>query len=149
MKKQFLTLIFAILSICIYAENPFKNLDFLIGNWQGIETGVAGDGIGFRSYSYILDKNFIQAHNTSTFPISEKKPRGEVHRDLVIISYNSNTEQLILRGFYVEGCTNIYVLDKEQSSDTKMVWITREIENNPGNWKGRYIIEKVSDTNVR
>ena len=105
MKKTILTLIIAVLSISIYAENPFKNLDFLIGNWQGIETGVAGDGIGFRSYSYILDNNFIQAPNTSTFPISEKKPRGEVHRDLVIISYNSNTDQLILRGFYVEGFT--------------------------------------------
>lgn len=145
MKKLFLVgLLF--LSTTAFAENPFAQFEFLIGNWQGVETGMAGDGIGFRTYQYDLGKHFITARNQSSFPISEKKPKGEVHRDFSIFSYNSNTSKIVLREFHVEGFANIYELNKELSNESKFVFITREIENNPGNWKAKVIIEKVSDT---
>jgi hypothetical protein len=50
-----------------------KIFDFLIGNWQGVETGAAGNGIGFRNYHYELGDNYIFVENQSTFPKSEKK----------------------------------------------------------------------------
>lgn len=145
MKKLVLSIVFSLIILTAFSENPFKELDFLIGGWQGVEAGVAGDGIGFRTYKYVFNKQYIQAENMSTFPISEKKPRGEVHRDFGIFSYNSNTQEIILREFHIEGFVNIHVLDTLQSTENKFVFITREIENNPGNWIARIIIEKISN----
>ena len=135
-----------LLTLLTYGQNHFDKFDFLIGNWQGVESGVAGDGIGFRIYNYDLNKNYIVEKNQSSFPKSEKKPKGEVHRDFGVISYNSNNSSIIYRTFNVEGFTIIYVLDNAISSNDKFVFISREIENNPGNWKARTIIEKISET---
>lgn len=90
MKDYLITALFFILPILVYGQNHFDKFDFLIGNWQGVETGVSGDGIGFRTYSYELNRNYIVEKNQSTFPKTEKKPKGEVHRDFGVISYNSN-----------------------------------------------------------
>jgi len=146
MKRIFFITILLIATVSINAQNSFEQFDFLIGNWQGVETGVAGNGIGFRTYSYELNKNYIVQKNQSTFPISEKKPKGEVHRDFGVISYNSNDSSIVFRQFHVEGFTNIFVLDKKLSTDTKLVFITREIENNPGKWVAKSTITKISDT---
>ncbi|MGD8306696.1 MAG: hypothetical protein PVF17_08590 [Ignavibacteria bacterium] len=146
MNKLLLLALFITISYAGFAQNHFANFEFLIGDWQGVETGVAGDGIGFRTYKYELNKNYIFSHNQSTFPISEKKPRGEVHRDISVMSFNSNDSSIVLREFHVEGFTNIYLLNEEYSEDNKFVFITREIENNPGGWAARLIIEKISDT---
>lgn len=124
--------------------NSLKAFEFLIGNWQGVEGGVAGDGIGFRSYTWELNKNYIMHKNASHFPRSDKKPRGEVHRDIAVMSYNSNDSSVVLREFHVEGFTNIYLLDKLQSNDSTFTFVTREIENNPANWKARLTLKKVS-----
>lgn len=146
MKNYFLAGLLFTFSISVFSQNHFDKFDFLIGNWQGVETGVAGDGIGFRTYSYELNKNYIVEKNQSTFPKTEKKPKGEVHRDFGVISYNSNDSSIVFRQFHVEGFTNIYVLDEKLSTETKFIFITREIENNPGNWVAKSAITKVSDT---
>lgn len=132
-----------------FSQSHFKDFDFLIGKWQGVETGVAGDGIGFRTYEYDLNKYVIVEKNMSTFPISEKKPRGEVHRDFGVISYNSNDSAIVFRQFFVEGFTHIYVLNKTASTPEKFVFVTREIENNPGDWKVRSTLYKISDTEFK
>lgn len=146
MKRTFFILTLALLSVEIFSQNPFEKFQFLIGNWQGVETGVAGNGIGFRTYKFELGENYIFERNSSTFPITEKKPYGEVHRDIGVFSFNTNDSSIVYRSFNVEGFTNIYVLDKKSSTSTELVFITREIENNPGNWKAKTIIKKMSDT---
>lgn len=145
MNRLLPVLIILILSSSSQAQNHFSDFEFLIGDWHGVETGAAGNGIGFRTYRYELDKNYIFAENQSTFPISEKKPRGEVHRDISVMSYNSNDSSIVLREFHVEGFTNIYLLNQEYSDAQKFVFISREIENNPGGWAAKLILEKISD----
>jgi len=132
-----------------FCQSAFTDFDFLIGKWQGVESGVAGDGIGFRTYEYDLNKYVIVEKNMSTFPKSEKKPRGEVHRDFGVLSYNSNDSSIVFRQFFIEGFTNIYVLDKTVSTKKKFVFVTREIENNPGNWRVRLTLNKISDTEFK
>jgi hypothetical protein len=146
MKKLFILILLTFLPVIGFSQNKFDNFDFLIGNWQGVETGVSGDGIGYRTYSYELGKNYIMEKNQSTFPKSDKKPKGEVHKDIGIISYNSNKKEIIYRSFNIENFTNIFVLNDSLSTETKFVFITREIENNPGIWKARVVIEKISDS---
>lgn len=146
MRKLLLALLLWLTTFPVFSQNAFSKFEFLIGNWQGVETGVAGDGIGFRTYRYELNKNYIVEKNSSTFPISEGKPRGEVHRDFGVMSYNTNDSSIVFRQFHVEGFTNIYVLDKASSGETEFVFITREIENSPGNWIARLTFDKVSDS---
>ncbi|NER12867.1 hypothetical protein GWK08_05410 [Leptobacterium flavescens] len=144
MKKLVFISLLALSSVSVFSQEHFKELNFLIGKWQGVESGVAGDGIGFRTYEYDLNDHYIFLKNQSSFPISEQKPIGEVHRNVGIFSYNSNTSAIVLREFHVEGFTNVYELDRKLSSSEKLVFITREIENNPGNWKARSTINKIS-----
>lgn len=145
MKKLILALALSLTCQFGFGQNDLKTFDFLIGNWQGVETGVAGNGIGFRTYRYDLGDHFIFVENQSTFPISEKKPKGEVHRDKGVFSYNKNTSKIVLREFHVEGFANIYELDESESDERKFVFITREIENNPGNWKAKLILTRSSE----
>lgn len=149
MKNLTFLVMFSFLPIFGFSQNKFDQFDFLIGNWQGVETGVSGDGIGFRAYTYELGKNYIMERNQSTFPKSDKKPKGEVHRDIGIFSYNANKEEIVYRSFNIENFTNIFVLNDSLSTETKFIFITREIENNPGNWKARVVIEKISDTEFK
>ena len=93
-----------------------------------------------------MNNQFIVQENISTFPKSEKKPLGEVHRDLGILSYNSNLDNFIYREFHVEGFAIIYELAKEVTDSSQIVFISREIENNPGNWKARLTLEIISES---
>jgi len=149
MKNVFILILIAFLPVIGLGQNKFENFNFLIGNWQGVETGMAGNGIGYRTYSYELGENYIMQKNQSTFPKSDKKPIGEVHKDIGMFSYNSNKKEIVYRSFNIEGFTNVFVLDSTLSTETKFGFITREIENNPGNWKARVIIEKISDTEFK
>lgn len=146
MKKIVLNVILALTIQTGFAQHKLAQFEFLIGNWHGVETGVSGDGIGFRVYSHELGGNYMMEKNLSAFPKTDKKPKGEVHRDIGVFSYNSNKDEIVYRSFNIEGFTNIFVLVNNLSTETKFVFITREIENNPGNWKARIIIEKISET---
>lgn len=128
------------------SQDSLASFEFLIGNWQGVETGISGDGIGFRNYRFELNGNFIFVNNTSTFPISEDYPRGEVHRDFGVMSFNSNSSSIVFRQFHVEGYTNIYLLNENLSTDDRFVFVSREIENNPGNWIARLTLTRISDS---
>ena len=145
MKNLIIFGLFIAMSVSASGQNRFDRFNFLIGKWQGVETGAAGDGIGFRTYGFELNKNYIVVRNQSTFPKTEKKPMGEVHRDFGVMSYNSNDSSIVFREFHVEGFANIYVFDKDNSTESTFVFITREIENNPGDWKAKLRITKLSD----
>lgn len=149
MKKTLLIITIAFVTNIGLAQNRLSQFDFLIGNWQGVETGVSGDGIGYRTYSYELGENYIMQKNQSTFPKSDKKPIGEVHKDIGMFSYDSNKKEFIYRSFNIENFTNIFVLNDSLSNETKFIFITREIENNPGNWKAKVVIEKISETEFK
>jgi len=149
MKTAFIVGILFFSSFASYCQNQVTDFDFLIGKWQGVESGSAGDGIGFRTYEYDLNKYVIVEKNMSTFPKSEEKPRGEVHRDFGVMTYNSNDSSIVFRQFFIEGFTNIYVLDKKVSTQEKFVFVTREIENSPGNWKARVTLLKMSDSEFK
>ncbi len=145
MKKILLFGLMTLASNWASAQDQFARFEFLIGNWQGVETGMPGDGIGFRNYRFELNRNYIFVDNTSVFPISTEYPRGEVHRDFTVFSFNANIDSVVLRQFHVEGFTNIYQLDEALSTEDKAVFLSREIENNPGDWKARLTLTRVSD----
>jgi len=64
-------------------------MNFFIGNWVGEGKGEPGNGKYERSYSWALNKKFIEVNNKSTYPPADNnKQKGEVHEDIGFISYD-------------------------------------------------------------
>ena len=75
----------------------------LVGRWSGTTEGQPGKGTVEREYERILGARFIQARNRSTYPPQEKNPKGEVHEDLGIFSFDSARKRIVLRQFHIEN----------------------------------------------
>jgi hypothetical protein len=107
----------------------------LIGRWEGTSQGQPGKGTVRREYRLVLGEQFIEVRNTSTYPPQEQNPKGEVHEDLGLFSYDRSRKAFVFRQFHVEGFTNTYV---SQSIDEKsLVFMTESIENIPAGWRAR------------
>jgi hypothetical protein len=117
------------------SSDPWANMRFIVGNWDGVVNGRPGNGTVSRTYNFVLGNKFVQVRNKSTYPPQEKNPKGEVHEDWGFISYDSARKKLILRQFHVEGFVNQYVLQSESPSE--VVFVSEAIENIPSGWRAR------------
>jgi hypothetical protein len=108
----------------------------LVGRWTGTTEGQPGKGTVAREYERILGSRFIQVRNRSTYPAQEKNPKGEVHEDTGIFSFDSARKRVVFRQFHSEGFVNQYVLDPA-STPERLVLITEAIENIPTGWRAR------------
>ena len=120
--------------------DPLQPLAFLIGRWEGTSEGQPGTARVQREYVRILNSRFIRAQNESVYTPQEKNPKGEVHEDLGVFSFDSTRKRLVFRQFHKEGFVNQYVHDPAQTD--KIVFTTEAIENIPPGWRAResYVI---------
>jgi len=116
---------------------------FLLGTWQGEANGEPGKGTVTRSYEMVLDGKFIEERNTSRY---EAKPgkEPEIHHHRGFISYDKARKTLMLRHFHEEGFVNLYALNRELSSSTRLVFESQNFENFSNDWKARETYEVVS-----
>jgi len=122
-------------------RNPFLPLEFLIGSWEGDNSGKAGVGHGYRSYEKILNGLFIRGATTMTFEPQENKLEGEVHKDLSIFSFDKSRQKIVIREFYTEGYVNTFVLDSLSSDGRTIRFLTEESENAPPGLKARLLFQ--------
>jgi hypothetical protein len=66
-----------------------------------------------------------------TYPPHEKTPKGEVHEDIGLISYDRGRKAFVLRQFHKEGFVNTYA----GASDNPRVFTTEAIENIPAGFR--------------
>jgi len=121
---------------------PFK---FFVGKWEGTSEGQAGNGKYERSYQFIFNKKFIEVKNKSTYPPTEKNPKGEVHEDVGYISYDKVRKTFVLRQFHIEGFVNQYKLDSISPDGRTIVFISENIENISPGWKASETYQLVND----
>ena len=116
-------------------------LRFVLGTWEGTSSGRPGEGTVRRQYQLVLQDQFIEIRNTSTYPAQPKNPKGEVHHDLGYFSYDRMRKRLILRQFHVEGFVNQYVQDLVPPAGA-LAFTSEAIENIPFGWRARetYIV---------
>lgn len=121
------------------AQQPdvWEPLKYFAGSWEGAAKGQSGAGRVEREYQFVLNGKFLQAKNKSTYPPQEKNPKGEVHEDWGLFSYDRSRKQFILRQFHVEGFVNQYGLDTKVSHSKTFVFVTESIENIPAGWRAR------------
>ena len=115
--------------------DPLQPLAFLIGRWEGTSEGRPGAAQVRREYARVLNDRFIRAQNESVYKPQEKNPKGEVHQDMGMFSFDTTRQRLLLRQFHKEGFVNHYVHDPAQTS--KVVFTTEAIENIPAGWRAR------------
>jgi hypothetical protein len=125
--------------------DPWEQVRFMIGTWHASALGESGEGSVVRTYEFILNNQFIQERNTSTYPPQEKNKKGEVHQHLGIISYDGKRKTLVLRQFHQESFVNTYVLNRSVSRPALLVFESESFENFDSTWKGRETYEIVSN----
>lgn len=121
---------------------PFR---YFLGRWSGTSAGKPGVSSTTRTYSLALADRFIEVRSRSVFEPLEQNPRGEVHEELGLISYDRSRSRYVLREFHVEGYVNQYVLEPPAAGNRKLIFVTEAIENIPPGWQARTTLEILSD----
>lgn len=111
--------------------NPF------IGNWSGTGEGVDGKGTYERSYQFALNKKYIQLKNKTVYPPTKENPKGYLHEDFGVISYDKVRKTFVFRQFHIEGFVNQYILESISPDGKTIVFVTEAIENIPKGWRCR------------
>ena len=100
MKNIFLFLFFLIL-INISAKSSFSQnkitdeiwnkFNFLIGDWEGETKGQPGEGKGYVTFEYQLDKNILVRKDHNEFPETSERPAFNHDGLLIVYLENSKT----------------------------------------------------------
>lgn len=143
--KKFIYSVFLLTVIALFLNaeriDRWADLRYLAGSWK-METPEATNT---QQYAFIFNGMFLQMKTRAVFKPSEKKPRGEVHEDLGIFSYDEFHNHLVLRSFHSEGFINTYVL-KDVSADGKILtFVTESVENAPDGTRAKLLFEKINE----
>jgi hypothetical protein len=120
------------------APDPWEPVRFLIGTWEGAASGKPGKGTTQREYRFALNQRFIEARNNATFPAQPQNPKGEVHEDWGMLSFDRARKLFVLRQFHVEGFVNQYTA--EPGTGGVLRFTSENIENIPPGWRARETI---------
>jgi hypothetical protein len=149
--KYIATLLFFVPQLCLAQLTkqdslwlPFKNL---IGTWTGTVEGPDGKGTYERTYQFVLNKKYIELRNKTVYAPTKEKPKGYVHEDFGVISYDKMRKTFVFRQFHIEGFVNHYVLESISPDGKTIVFVTEAIENIPKGYRCRetYIVNDANE----
>jgi hypothetical protein len=122
------------------ADSPSRlvALRWLIGEWAGVGHGEPGTSATERHIESFLDGRYLRVHGRSVYPKQEGNPKGEIHEEMDVWSFDASRDALVLRQFDNLGFVSTYVLDKAASSNERLVLVAEHLENVPSGWRARY-----------
>lgn len=126
-------------------DSIWKPVKFFEGEWKGTGEGEPGKGTYERKFQFVMNRKFLQIDNTTSYPPTDKNPKGELHEDKGMLSYDKTRKRFILRQFHIEGFVNTYVLDSISPDGNTMIFITEQIENIPQGWKAKETWKKIDE----
>ncbi len=91
------------------APDPWADVRFMVGDWQGASEGEPGQGRVERSYAFVLKDRFLHERNVSTYAPQPSNPKGEVHEHWSFFSYDKARKAIVLRQFHQESFVNQFV----------------------------------------
>jgi|SRR5688500_7074831 len=115
----------------------WQPFNFFVGKWEGTGTGKPGVSKVEREYRLTLNNKFLHVHNVSTYEPQPKNPKGEIHEDWGMISFDKNRKQFVFSQFQVEGFVNQYVTTSISDNGKTIVFTSESIENIPTGWRAR------------
>ena len=113
----------------------WKPVRFLAGAWEGDVNGQPGSGQCVREYRFVLNNRYLEIRSKSTYPAQPKNPKGEVHEEWGMISYDRSRQVFVLRQFHVEGFVNQYV--SEPVREGPLRFTSEAIENIRAGYRAR------------
>ena len=129
-------------------DSTWLPLKYFIDKWVGDGGGEPGHGKYERTYQFILNNNFIEIKNKSTYPPTDKNPKGEVHEDIGYFSFDKNIKKFKLRQFHIESFVTEYILDSISVDSKTLVFTSETLENLPKGWKAREIYQLISENEL-
>ncbi|MFT3910731.1 MAG: hypothetical protein QM737_15040 [Ferruginibacter sp.] len=129
-------------------DSIWQPMKFFLGTWTGTGEGEPGKGNYERTYKLILNNNFIEIKNKSTYPPTDKLPKGEVHEDLGFLSYDKGRKKFMLRQFHTESFVNTFILDSISPDKRTIVFITESIENIPKGFRAKETYKILNDNEM-
>src|SRR5258708_2043922 len=117
--------------------DPWEPLRSLVGAWEGTGSGQPGTSRIQREYRLVLNDKYIQVQNKSTYEPQPKNPKGEVHQDWGMMSFDKARKTFVLRQFHVEGFVNQYVMTTSNADGKTIVFTSESIENIPAGFRAR------------
>ncbi|HEX5705369.1 MAG TPA: hypothetical protein VFX97_19370 [Pyrinomonadaceae bacterium] len=109
----------------------------LIGKWEGTGNGKPGISSMQREYRLVMNDKFIHVQNRSVYEPQPKNPKGEIHEDWGMISFDKSRKQLVLRQFHVESFVVQYVHTSTSADGKTLVFTSESIENIPAGYRAR------------
>lgn len=82
--------------------NSLDDLQFLIGEWEGVGVGAPGAGNGIFSFAFDLQNKAIVRKNHAEYPARADRP-GVRHDDLMVIYLDGASSQIMANYFDSEG----------------------------------------------
>jgi hypothetical protein len=127
------------------AKDGLAELRWMEGDWRGTGEGDPGISGSERHADSYLGNKYIRTTGLSVYPKQEKNPKGEVHAQLNLWSFDRARSAIVMREFDTLGFVGTYVLDKHASAPDRWVLVAESLENVPKGWKARYIFTRKSD----
>lgn len=119
---------------------------WLIGDWTGKGEGEPGISTSKRHAEAILGNRYLRVNGRSEYPKQERNPKGEVHAEMDMWSYDRARKAIVLRQFDTLGFVSTYVLDRAASTPDRWVLNAEHLENVPQGWRARYTFTRKSAT---
>lgn len=116
------------------AWEPFR---VFVGIWEGTGNGQPGVSKIQREYRLVLNDKFLHVQNKSTYDPQPKNPKGEVHQDWGMMSFDKSRKSFVFRQFHVEGFVNQYVMTSSTTDGRTIVFTSESIENIPAGYRAR------------
>ena len=139
--KKFLFFIFFPYFLSAQVDTVNSNLwvtfQPLIGTWEGTGEGRWGVSSVTREYEFVLSGAVLYGRNTSVYKPQEKNPKGELHENWDLITYDRNRRKFILRQFDSEGIVNQYVADSMAVGNSVLEFVTGFVENFQSGWRAK------------
>jgi len=104
--------------------DPWRPLEFLVGNWVGEGGGGPGQGSGEFSFSWDLQKMVLVRHNFAEYPATKDKPAYR-HDDLMVI-YKDDSGKL--RADYWDNEGHVIHYAVEQPGPDAVQFVSNEKE---------------------
>lgn len=128
------------------AEDGLAEVRWLIGDWAGKGEGDPGTSTSERHTETILDDHYLRVDGRSVYPKQERNPKGEIHAQIDMWSYDRARRTIVVRQFDTLGFVTTYVLDKAASTTDRWVLNAEYLENLPQGLRARYMYTRKSPT---
>ena len=125
--------------------DPWDMFRFLVGPWEGTGEGNSGSSRIYVHGEFILGGQYLFLRTKAVFDPQEKNPKGEVHEDWALLSYDKARQTFVLRQFNIEGFVNRFIVESVSDNAKRIVLTTEAVENGPPGLRARITYTKTSD----